>query len=341
MRPLRIVAIILVFITLSINLVTPTGAAAQQSTNCFKLTAANCKIYTTAIDNIIKLTTFQPVVDLTVDYRLNDQSLKYVAKGTGAVDLSEGVLDAMETGDQKKLVEAIKFSLNIDGTQTTIEKGKKTTTQLAYKLILLDGYIHFQTITDGKASAWITDDLATYVANAEYIQAASSSGLDAATQAALDKLTQDPEFIAAMAQLPRTPNFLTLSRTGTSPLIDKQKMIEFAYVYDFALLFRTREMNTIVKKYVDFEAERTRSRKFTATQVNLVVGLLSSALNGTTLKIKPWVGTTDNLFHALTIEGAFNFRGSAMYLSDNLNAKITLKTVFDKIGEPVTVSAPE
>jgi hypothetical protein len=43
----------------------------------------------------------------------------------------------------------------------------------------------------------------------------------------------------------------------------------------------------------------------------------------------------------LAVEAAFNFKGSAIYSTDNVSAKITLKMVFNKIGEPVTIAQPE
>jgi hypothetical protein len=342
MRPLRTLTLLVVVFAFLFSVATPITASAEQQTNCFKLSKADCKIYTTAVDNLSKLNVFQPRIDLTIDYRYHDRTLKYVAKGTGAIDFSsEDVLNAAETGDQQKLVKAIKLSLDLDGTLTTTEKGKKTTTKLGIKYVVLDGYQYVQVITDGKASAWESDDLATQLANQQYIQNASTSNLDPATRKAVEELLSDPDFIAAIIKLPSTPNFLTLTRTATAQTIDKQRMIEFAYVYDFALLFRTREMNTIMKKFLDFAFDQAGQQKPTTTQVNYFVGLLANALSGTTLKIKPLVGATDTTFHGLTIEAAFNFKGSVIYSTDNVSAKITLKMVFNKIGEPVTIAQPE
>jgi len=341
MRWFRLTVLLLILTVFMISLAAPTGAFAQQTQNCFKLNAADCKIYTAAIENISKLTTFQPVVELTVDYRYNDRSLKYIAKGTGAVDLTGDVFAAIEENDQKKLANAIKFSLNMDGTLTTTEKSKKTTTKMGIKYLWLDGYLNTQTIVDGKASGWDGTDLLTMIGNQEYLQNATAGGLDDKTAEAFKELLADAEFITAMQQLPRTPNFLTLSRTGTNATIDKQKMIEFAYVYDFSILFRTHEMNLVMKKFLDFIAVQSRTRKLTDTQVNIFVGLMANALKGTTFKSKPWIGAQDNMFHALTLEGTFNFRGSAIYSTDNVNAKMTLKIIFDKIGEAVEITTPE
>lgn len=72
MRFLRLTIFSLVIFALSITLIAPTGVAAQQTTTCFKLTAANCKIFTTALTNITKLSTFQPTIDLTLNIRFND-----------------------------------------------------------------------------------------------------------------------------------------------------------------------------------------------------------------------------------------------------------------------------
>lgn len=264
-----------------------------------------------------------------------------MAKGTGAVELSEALFTAIESGDQEKAYGALKFSLTLDGALTTTEKGQKTTVKQGFKVIMLDGLLSTQIITNGKAGAWQSTEVTSLIRKAALIRSGTINGLSDTYQRMVNTLRDDPEFQAALEKLPTTPNFLTLSRTVAAPLIDEQKMIEFAYVYDFAILFQTREMNTLVKKILELVADKTQTQSITTTLVHQAVGLLSTALHGTTLRIKPWVGAQDGLFHALIVEGALNFNGSVMYITDDLISTMTLKVTFDKIGEPVEIAAPE
>src|SRR5579859_2486717 len=127
--------------------VIPAGALA--GSNCFGLSASDCRLVGTAANNIGRETSFQFAFNLSVKSNTPNQNATITAKGNGALAVdSQGLQDSL-VGSTSDIYKAIKATLSLDlSSQATTNAGfgSQTTTGGGHEdLIVLDGVTYVRT----------------------------------------------------------------------------------------------------------------------------------------------------------------------------------------------------
>ncbi len=317
-----------------------------QGTTCYGLAAADCKIITTADSKIDQEKTFKQDFDLSLSINSPDQTQSITAKGSGLAALDPAGM-AAAGNDTAAVLNSLKMTLSIDGALKISSRTSNVNQAGKANLVLLDGKIYEQvTGANGKLDAWQGQTIASLM----------NTGSDAVTtanesNAAVLAIFNDPEVLKAFAAIPTIKGFISLKKTANAPTLDGQKQIEFVYTFDILTLIKAKEMYPVLRAFAS--AGGSDASKLTNQQMAQVAQLVANVFKNTTFKVTRWIGTKDNLYHALVFDSVFNVNTSVLgqigQKSDSnavgLIGQTTIKLHFGvrltAVGKPVDIQAPE
>ena len=326
MRPIfRICILVVVFALASIP---PMLNVQAQSTQCFGLADADCKILKAADANIPKEVSFHHDSDFTFSITGLGAKQSISWKGTGLFALDPIPSDF---SDLTIALSGLGLTADIKGSATS----GSTTQKINTSYVIVDGIVYTKTLTsDGWNSQLLSDML-------DQIQG-SGTASDNPNMALLQGFISDPAVLQAVATIPNIKNLFKIQKTTNAPTIDGQKQIEFLYTYNIKTLITAKEMYPVIKALAKVGGVTTN---FSNSQLAVVANLLAQSFNGSTLKIARWVGSKDSLYHALTVDFLMKFDPSEMGISSTTIKAFTVQIHFQvrlsQVGKPVSITAPE
>jgi hypothetical protein len=333
------------FLTLSVALVIAVSSSVfgvhAQGTACYSLPPADCKILTAAEANVAQETSFNFDYDLALTLTMGSRVQSITAKGSGLFEIDPAALLAAES-DLDTVLNGLKITLSMDGSLKSTGTGVDSNQKIQGNLIVIDGMMYVQSIDVwGNMSTWQSTSLSDVIARSQ--STATNNPLnnvsDPATTRAVQDLFGDPKVTKAIASISKLKGFISLKRTTAAPALEGQRQIEFLYTYNIPTLIAAKEMYPVLSalmKAGGFTGQLTDAQMAQAAQ------MLNQALSGTTLKISRWVGSKDNLFHALTIDFVLKLDPRKLSVSSDLiNCTFHFSVKQTKIGQPVDIQAPE
>ncbi|MHB8625313.1 MAG: DsbA family protein [Aggregatilineales bacterium] len=323
--------------TLIATLALPVGVRA--ASNCFGLSASDCRLVAAASANINKETSFQFALDLSLKTSGAGQGASTVtAKGNGALAFDTQALQNSLSGPTSTdLTNALKGTVHLDlSSQTTNSGGafgaQSTTSAGQVEFVVLDGTAYSRTTgANNQFGDW---------------QAAPLGGQQGATTAISQNspaaaFLQDPNVLMSLAAIPSIKGFISAKRIAQAPTLEGQSQAAFVYTFDQNALFTSSAITPLIKALIA-SGSGADPASITDSQAAQAGRALAQALSGTTLTITAWVGTTDRLYHALILDGNFQLDTSLLGGPSGQTASIVvhLGLTLTKVGQPVVVTAP-
>lgn len=298
------------------------AVSARAQAACFGLADADCKILSTADANLAKETSFNQEFTFSLKTDANGQNVNVSATGSGPFAVDAKAMSSATASDPTAALSGLKLQMDVQGSA----KGNGSDQSGKFSIIIVDGVFYYNA-NDGKG--WQGAKLSDI--------ASQGTGMTAGNPAMA--AAQSPELLAALAKIPSIPGFIKLQKTSNSPDLEGQKMVEFVYNVDLKALVTSKDLLPIVKTISSAMGQDTST--MTDEQFSQFSTMAGSALSDTTIKITRWVGSTDNLYHALGLDinakidpSKMGGSGAVTNFSMNLLVKLT------KVGQPVDVKAP-
>jgi hypothetical protein len=288
-----------------------------QAPDCFGLRQADCKIVSTADANLAKLTTFAYELDVALAYDSGEYGGEYKLKGNG---MYEGNLIGTATmAEMTAALKNLKFTLEASGSVANRMPRSSSTNEFDVQIIIVDGMVYENsTYTYG----WQVRPLSNMLTSFDTVA------------------TPDPVITRALAQLPKIKGMIKARRTGAAPILEKQRQIEFVYTFDINVLLKSPELRPVLRELL----ERSGSNiEYSDRDIQNIASILSQALTGTTMKVTRWVGSKDNLYHALTLDFvlAANPKTFGYAIQPVVKGNLHFDIKLTGIGQPVDVTVPE
>jgi hypothetical protein len=296
-----------------------------QDVNCFGLEDKDCRIWSTAAANLSQLTSFNYDYETTTEFKFNMGSTQTSNtssdKGGGvlAIDLAA----IRNTADQLAVLQSVRMTLDESdsSTFTTISPSRTATMSEtgSGRLVLVDGILYRNT---APPFGWLGEKV-------------SDPYIDPAVKVFL----QEPAVLSAISTAATIEGAVKLSRTANTPVLEGQRQIEFVYSFDLRTLLDSREMEPVMRGLLNADLITAMSSMFNFASSP---GLASS-LNSATLKITCWVGSQDNLYHAVIGDFALqdNLKAFESTGQGSVSADVHFALRLTKIGQPVSVEVPE
>jgi len=311
---------------------------AQDSSGC-TLAAADCKILSTADSNISKETSFTQAFDFNVDVNTGSQKVNIKASGTGPFGVVANATDPLGG-----------FQMQMDMTGSTTGTGSDSSGTI--NIIIVDGVLYLKgNVGSQKMDTWqgvkLSDLQSLAMSQMGAMTGGGAAGGSSALPGGVDPskftgLLNDPAVMTSLAAIPTIKGFITQEKTANSPDLDGQKQVEFVYTFSPKALLDSKEILPLAKALISAAASMGGASSgataaLTDDQVTQYLQLASGVLGDSNLKITRWVGSTDNMYHALGLDLNVNVAAG----SSPITATVHLLVKLTKVGAPVTVKAPD
>lgn len=332
----------------------------KQELNCLGLSADDCTIVQTSMDNMSKVNSVSPTVQFTIAIAGASAVAPGMAMDTSTdLQATGAVVIDHEAAASDKPYKGVTLSFDVTGTSNSGTKASPMNVSFA----LVDGVVYFK----DDSGAWKGIAIDDLMSHPEAMQAivgnmpgTSMMGMDLGAQmmpgmmGQMDQMgTLDPTKSdmanPMLSSLLATPGFLSQTRLADETLMG-QNMHVFAYTGDIATALQSADLQKALTDAFTGGAAAGGSAApgGMGGQMGMMIPALLQSTTGT-VTLTRWIGADDQFVHQVSLVvdtqidlfGGMSSSSSKVTPIPPITVKVNMTVSLDKINDTAAPTAPE